>query len=356
MEKQASIQLKTNSFGLFNDGDIYINVKRIFFAYHQIIPNVKSIVNVDNNKFRKYLETNFSNEIIHKQYRQEYSREKRKMMYSDLMLFMKDGTLLNLCYEWLGAAFTTENEQAAQKWIDIAISFYISNNKTNEICLMVPSSEGIKTKAVKIKKPKLELKTNYNDDVIEMHKAVVKKLRTKNASGLFLFYGPPGTGKSTYIKFLIHHLNKNVIFMSPRIACNLDAPELMNFLLYHKNSVIVIEDAEELIATRDADRNSTISTLLNLTDGLLGECLHIQIIATFNTQLKNIDNALLRKGRLQGMYEFKDLTVTKAQELSDSLGYKNKITQPMSLANIYNQNEQQYDFNKRVAIGFRTNS
>jgi hypothetical protein len=54
------------------------------------------------------------------------------------------------------------------------------------------------------------------------------------------------------------------------------------------------------------------------------------------------------------MYEFKDLTVTKAQELSDSLGYKNKITQPMSLANIYNQNEQQYDFNKKVTIGFRT--
>jgi hypothetical protein len=71
MEKQSTIQLKTNSFGLFNDGDIYINVKRIFFAYHQIIPNIKSIDNVDNNKFRKYLETNFSNEIIHKQYRQE---------------------------------------------------------------------------------------------------------------------------------------------------------------------------------------------------------------------------------------------------------------------------------------------
>jgi hypothetical protein len=54
------------------------------------------------------------------------------------------------------------------------------------------------------------------------------------------------------------------------------------------------------------------------------------------------------------MYEFKELTITKAQELSNSIGYKNEITQPMSLANIYNQNEQQYDFNKRVAIGFRT--
>lgn len=141
MEKQSTIQLKTNSFDLFNDGDIYINVKRIFFAYHHIIPNIKSILHVDNIKFRKYLENNFSNEIIHKQYKQQYSREKKKMMYSDLMFFMKDGTLLNLHNEWVGAAFATENEQAAQKWIDIAISFYKSNNKTNEICLMVPTKE-----------------------------------------------------------------------------------------------------------------------------------------------------------------------------------------------------------------------
>lgn len=355
MEQITTPHLKTSSLKIFDDGNVYININRMFFAYSGIIPNVKCIRDIDNTKFRKHIESNFANEIEHTQYKQEYSRKKKKMMYADLMFFMKDGTMLNLCDEWMGIAFVPDNANTAQRWMDIAIPFKLKNrSKTSEICLMVQGADGIKTTAIKIKKPKLELTTNYNDDIVEIHQSFVKKLRTKNASGLFLFYGTPGTGKSTYIKFLIHHLNKNVIFMSPRLAGSLDAPELMSFLIRNKNSVIVIEDAEELIITRDAGRNSTISTILNLTDGLLGECLNIQMIATFNTQITNIDKALLRKGRLQGMYEFKDLAVTKAQELSNKLGYENTVTQPMSLANIYNQNEQQHDFNKRQAIGFRT--
>lgn len=70
------------------------------------------------------------------------------------------------------------------------------------------------------------------------------------------------------------------------------------FFLENRNFVMVIEDAEELITSREEVRNSNLSMLLNLTDGLLGKSLGIQIIATFNTDVKNIDKALLRKGRL----------------------------------------------------------
>jgi glucose-1-phosphate thymidylyltransferase short form len=79
--------------------------------------------------------------------------------------------------------------------------------------------------------------------------------------------------------------------------------------LNNKNSVFVIEDAEELITSREEVRNSNLSMLLNLTDGLLGESLGIQIIATFNTDVKNIDKALLRKGRLSQIYAFKALSI-----------------------------------------------
>lgn len=171
---------------------------------------------------------------------------------------------------------------------------------------------------------------------------------------MFLFYGSPGTGKSTYIKYLLNCIHKDIIFMSPGLAGSLDAPELTRFLLENTNTIIVIEDAEQLITTRDAGRNSTISTLLNLTDGLLGECLHIQVIATFNTQLQHIDKALLRKGRLQAMYEFKELSIAKAQQLSNKLGFTSIISTPMSLASIYNQNQTEYNFNTRTAIGFKT--
>lgn len=67
---------------------------------------------------------------------------------------------------------------------------------------------------------------------------------------------------------------------------------------------IVIEDAEDLLVSRDTNHNSGISMLLNLTDGLLGQSLGIQVICTFNTHVSNIDRALLRKGRLIALYEF----------------------------------------------------
>lgn len=65
------------------------------------------------------------------------------------------------------------------------------------------------------------------------------------------------------------------------MAGELDNLSIAPFLLDNRNSVLVIEDAEELISSREEVRNSNLSMLLNLTDGLLGESVGIQIIASF---------------------------------------------------------------------------
>jgi ATP-dependent 26S proteasome regulatory subunit len=176
-----------------------------------------------------------------------------------------------------------------------------------------------------------------------MHEIVLKNLHQKEKSGIILFHGTPGTGKSTYIRHLVHQLKKKVIFLPPKIAGSIDTPDFTDFLISNANTVFVIEDAEQLITSRDNSYNSSISMLLNITDGLLGECLGIQIIATFNTHVSNIDKALLRKGRLIGLYEFKPLSIEKSKILLAQNGVTNtEITQPMTLADIY----------KRVSIGF----
>jgi hypothetical protein len=115
----------------------------------------------------------------------------------------------------------------------------------------------------------------------------------------------------------------------------------------------VIEDAEQLIVSRDRDQNSSISTMLNLTDGILGESLGIQIIATFNTDLHNIDKALLRKGRMLARYEFKSLAREKSQALLQELGHTDAVAKgPMSLADIFNYEQDSFEM-ERVGIGFR---
>ena len=78
------------------------------------------------------------------------------------------------------------------------------------------------------------------------------------------------------------------------------------------------------------------------SDGLLGDAMHQQIIATFNCDLTTIDPALLRKGRLIANYEFNKLDLESSKILSDKLGFGiEKIIEPMTLAEIYNQGEKE---------------
>jgi hypothetical protein len=93
--------------------------------------------------------------------------------------------------------------------------------------------------------------------------------------------------------------------------------------------------------------------LLNISDGLLSDCLNIQVICTFNTDISMIDQALIRKGRLIARYEFRELTVEKSRQLSNKLGFHSEITSSMTLAAIYNQDELDFKpVQKRKQLGF----
>jgi hypothetical protein len=67
-----------------------------------------------------------------------------------------------------------------------------------------------------------------------------------------------------------------------------------------------------------------------------------------------VDNALMRKGRLIAKYEFGKLNTDKAQRLSDHLGFKTVISQPMTIAEIAHQGEKQYQPQRTEVIGFRS--
>jgi hypothetical protein len=75
---------------------------------------------------------------------------------------------------------------------------------------------------------------------------------------------------------------------------------------------------------------------LNLTDGLLNDILDVQIIATFNTDINNIDKALLRPERLAAMKNFRELTVENGKKLAKEIGVDpDLIIKESSLADIY---------------------
>jgi hypothetical protein len=104
---------------------------------------------------------------------------------------------------------------------------------------------------------------------------------------------------------------------------------------------------------RRYSNQSSVSNLLNISDGLLSDCLNVQIICTFNSEIGFVDNALLRKGRLIARYEFGKLSVDKAKVLRDHLGLTTEINKPMALAEITNPDDINPEPVKPNVIGFR---
>ncbi|SNR14697.1 AAA family ATPase [Tenacibaculum jejuense] len=211
---------------------------------------------------------------------------------------------------------------------------------------------GFDTEDVRTEDISIDIDTNYNSDFKPEYYKITKAIQSKK-SGLILLYGKPGTGKTTLIKGIISENNKaNFIFVQNEFVNNLLDPDFISFLLRQRNSILIIEDAEKVITSREnLKEESVVSTILQLTDGLFSDYLNIKIICTFNTSLSKIDSALLRKGRIISKYEFKDLEINKTNELLSLLNFAKSDT-PLPLAEIYNREDNNYtnlDINK---IGF----
>ena len=326
---------------------------KVFFSYFGSIPNVISVKKIDFDKVKSLIEKNIFGKLSHTISRQDYDVEIENFELSMFTFFLESGIMIHLENDDCSLYYIENNRQDSEEIFKKLKNQKKFRVKTTEISLLLESRMGISTKGVHIKKPKINFNTYYNEDFLDLHKQIVKNCNKDNVKGLYLFHGNPGTGKSTYIKYLIYQLRKKVIFISPKMAGQLDTASMTTFLLENCNSIIVIEDAEELIVSRDDSRNSNLSMLLNLTDGLLGDSLGIQIIATFNTELKNIDKALLRKGRLTSIYEFKNLALDRTNYLLKKLGHNVEVDKPLPLAEIFNfETSNNYEPKLKKAVGF----
>jgi DNA polymerase III delta prime subunit len=337
----------------------YLNFWVLYTSLFQKIPNNIRLDNIDGEKACQWLEENFASEIIEKIVSGKKQKPNEKVNVFETYYILSDELMLafEMKQDIVRLLFKSSDEEKINKLITQISKFKKKKSyRDPELSLLINTNYGLDTKSLKIAKPKLKIEDNYNDDFVEIHKTIHKRLSKNNDKGLVLLHGKPGTGKTSYIRYLIGSLKKKVIFLPPNLASAITNPELLSVLIDEPNSVFVIEDAENIIIDRETEGSSPVSALLNLSDGLLSDCLNIQIICSFNTDLSKVDSALLRKGRLIAQYEFKELETEKAQALSDKLGFQTKINEPMTLTDIYNQEERNFEKNKnRIAIGFGSN-
>ena len=250
--------------------------------------------------------------------------------------------------------FDNCNIEAAEKFIDAISQFYMPPANTSNLYWRIcASSDGYYLDKGQIKCPNnFDVNKLYNDSFLKEDEKIKNFIKEDDKSGLIILHGDKGTGKSSYIKYLVNQFpDRKFVYVPSSFIDLLGEPAFGSFLISLNNHVIVLEDCENAIRDRKTSGSaSAVSLLLNMTDGILSDDLGIKFICTFNDDMKNIDSALLRKGRLVSKYEFKALDVEKAQSLLDELGFEDIINKPLSLADIFNYGDDSYEPLKKSII------
>lgn len=224
--------------------------------------------------------------------------------------------------------------------------------KSGKVYLMASMDGMLELQRFEIKLPgEVDVPMNYGEEAAAKFDKILS-LMDSGRNGLVLFSGEPGTGKSTFIKMLATRTDKKVIYLSSSSAEHLTNPEFLSFMMRHRNSVLLLEDAEKVLRSRDEQDNSAISNLLNVTDGILGDCLNVMVIATFNISREKIDSALVRKGRLLVEHHFEPLSADMANRLLEKVGSDRRVTEPTSLAEIYNPDDNFHEEEEQRKVGF----
>jgi energy-coupling factor transporter ATP-binding protein EcfA2 len=186
----------------------------------------------------------------------------------------------------------------------------------------------------------------YNEDFQPQYKKLITSLNDTKQRGLYFLHGIAGSGKTTLIRHLTTVIKRNMVFLPSTMAHVLADPLFLSFIASNcVNCVLILEDSEKMLTDRMVNNTNSVPNLLNISDGLLGDLLNISIICTYNTGKNNIDEALKRKGRTNFEYEFKELSIDRAQKINPN------ISTPMSLAECILFEEESFAKTKEK-IGF----
>jgi hypothetical protein len=343
---------KQKPTGLFDE--YFIEAKNFYLKEFNTMPCIAYIGNVNTGDIFSVIQSEQFGKVTATYQRNYFNWQQEQIEFSKTLFKIEGKMMVKLGDDWLEILFSNNDYDRANKMLHTFKTIKAPQKEDDyEINIISLSGGSLDLKTLAIKPTKLDINLYYNDDFLAVHNTISERLTKENDKGIVLLHGLPGTGKTTYLRYLIGNLKKKVMFVSPSVAGNLMNPEFMDLLLDNPNSILVIEDAENIIMDRRYSSQTSVSNLLNISDGLLSDCLNVQIICTFNSELHLVDNALLRKGRLIARYEFGKLETVKAQALAKHLQKPIAVNKPMTLAEITNPEETHHETKQVNVIGFR---
>lgn len=238
----------------------------------------------------------------------------------------------------------------AEKFKEILGQYVIKETDYRAINLMVIEDGLIGSIPLKTSHIEPFVRENYATNVVDGFDNICKLLKDKNPAGrLHLIEGPPGTGKTHLITGLINDVEAKYIFVPTAQAYELTSPMFMGFLASecdnaHAPIVLIIEDGDALIKKRGkgGGHSEVISAVLNLCDGPVSMGLNLHMIVTFNTHISEIDDAIMRPGRMGTRILVDKLPFEQAVEVHKRLvdGPLVGEEKPYTLAEVYNMSKK----------------
>jgi len=173
----------------------------------------------------------------------------------------------------------------------------------------------------------------------------------KSDNNVLILNGDPGLGKSTFIKYLIARAQTDVMVTYDEQLMEMDQFYIDFATGYYE--LMVLEDADLILGSRERDGNKIMSKILNISDGILAVKKKIIFTANLNS-LSDIDPALTRPGRCYDILQFRPLTHGEATAAAKSVGRTlHKVAKEYTVAEIFAEKSNNSNVTFLDKVGFR---
>jgi len=217
--------LLTNEYAMDSG---YISIFYLFNLTKNAIPNYITLDEINVIKAHEWFLSEYHHQIENHYFSKTNSKRENRIAKDSCIYEIWEDMIISFGFkeENVAIAYRKTNENKVNALLDALFKFKSSQvSKSPKLSLLLSGDYGLKLKPLPIKRFKLNIEDQYNDDFVPVNDIILKQLNQKNHKGLVLLHGKQGTGKTTYIRYLISKVKKQVIFMPVNLIHERNSPK-----------------------------------------------------------------------------------------------------------------------------------